>query len=368
MEAPMSCPPSIHWLSHAQPDCQSDEDRDHLRVCPACAARADAIAPLASFEFKLPASPPWDADLRSTPLFEEGFIASSQSPATGEVWLSAPSFQMNTQPAIYENLDRMMFVVLDANICKAGTHWVDVAPIWGDVELASEADVLIEPEHSTLDRPLRFQPQRQLLMAYQQLERKVGEIVQDAFAELLKSIRGNLDASWRGTPYDGPYDPRIGPDRWIGELIERLREPYAAAMTQATATIASTVAADQRSDALADVIALNRQLEMVSDSHHFALAAQHGGRPQVLHLYDDCKRVEVFVRIDMLSDAVSVVVENLLERWVRNVDLLLELREGHTLSVGNLDIGKYDAGLANASTLKDIHGAFLRPAEQCRAR
>jgi hypothetical protein len=367
MEAPMSCPSSIHWLSHSQPDCQSDEDRDHLRVCPACAARADAIAPLASFEFELPASPPWDVDLGSTPLLEEQFVVSSQSPARGEVWLSAPSFHINTQPAIYENLDRMMFVVIDADIRKAGTQWVDVAPIWGDVELASDADVLIEPEHSTLDRPLRFQPQRQLLMAYQQLERKVGEIVQDAFGELLDSIRGTIDASWRGTPYDGPYDPRIEPDRWIGELIERLREPYAVAMAQATDTIASTVA-DRRSDALADVIALNRKLEVISDSHQFALAAQHGGRPQVLHLYDDCERVDVFVRIDMLSDAVSVIVKNLLDGWIQNVDLLLELREGHKVSVENLDIGEYDAGLANASTLKDIHGAFLRPAEQSRAR
>jgi hypothetical protein len=208
----------------------SAED-EHLKACPACCARVDALAPTAGLTLNLAGvqhggrlstsmkMPPLRLPDADAPTFTQ------IKPSKGEIWLSAHEFSF--PDVTYQDLDSVMVVVLDSNICEAGMQWVDVAPISGEPERASDLDVVFEREHTTLQMPLYAQPRRQLVMAFQQLQRKVGEVLEEAYHVLCAASEGRpVDESWLGTPYDGPYDPRIEADRYVEKVLERLREPY----------------------------------------------------------------------------------------------------------------------------------------------
>lgn len=364
MDAPMSCPPATSWLASLQADQLSSSEREHLQECPACRARVHAIRETAPVHLELPQDAPW-VQQAAPVTFKLGSYP-ALAPSRGEVWLSAPSLSFGGHS--YQDLDKLMFVVLDTDVCDAGRRWVDVAPIWPDVELAGEADVILAPHHSTLNAPLRFQPKRQLLMALEQLERKVGQVVEDALQILLAAAAGGeVDAAWRGTPYSGPYDPRVELDRWTSEILDRLREPYAQALADAEQAIERADPAEHLAQ-LAELIPLKARIESISDSHRFQLAAEKGGRSQALHVYDEQSRVDVLVSVDVLRSVVHVLVRNLLADWVQAVELLLEVRDGHMIAVPDLRVGEHDVHDPYATALKEIAGAYIRTTRAPDAR
>jgi hypothetical protein len=357
----MSCPSTIHWLSTLQDGVRSSADDEHLQCCLACSSRLDALRGTAELTFNLPEDDAWRAQTH-VPLrlpSPETLSFTEIKPSRGEIWLSAPSF--SCQHVHYEDLDSVFFVVLDSSICEAGRQWVDVAPISPEPERAGDLDIVLEPTHTTLQMPLYAQPRRQLVMAFEQLERKVGEVLKDAMQVLDDAAAGRpTDASWLGTPYDGLYDPRIEADLYLESVLERLREPYAQALSEAEEAIVHRASHELEGE-LAQLIPLTMSFEAPPDSRQYALAAKpRGGQPDILHVADEAHRLDAYLSIDVTRDLVRVTVAHMLAEWVRAVALLVRRRDGKVLTLDQLEIGEHTLGPADAHGLQFIEHVYLR--------
>ncbi len=255
----MKCPDLFHWLDWLEAGELDGFERDHLRECRACAARLSELRATALLRM----DPPDGLHFGASKNHMTAYV--SAPPATGDIWLSSTSYAYDNE-YVYENVDQLMFVVLNQNVCEHGHRWCDVAPLVLNTEQANDLDLVLEPEHSTLNMPLVLQPRRQLLMAYEQLDRKVGEVVNDFLDLVQQAVQGDLDARMTGIPYESAFDPRLEDEGYVSDLVERLRRPYALAMQQAEEVVREAVHSGQ----LATVIPLIYELRQ---TQHHALAA-----------------------------------------------------------------------------------------------
>lgn len=332
------------WLEAGEPQ---DESGQHITDCAVCSATAAAQRHTV------------DADAQWQPQIAEalgkahdvfGSYAPSE-PAPADIWLSSPYFEFGN--AEYRDLDRLMFVVLDDTICEAGKRWVDVLPIWPDADLASDFDVVLSPTHTSLGLDLRAQPAQQLVLAYEQLERKVGEVFEEAFAALLAALRGEVGLEWRGTPYDGAQDWRLAFDGWLDAVLRTLRAPYEQALAQADAALRSAEHGHTK------LIPLVRHFGDLSDTHEMALAAR-GRRREPPVWIDETKCFEARLSVELGTGLLAVAVNRVLSDWVRSVAVQVHFTDGFTTEA----ILEQAPGIAHAKaqghTEQEIDSVFIK--------
>jgi hypothetical protein len=347
-----SCPDPLDWLSWLEAGRPETEQSEHLKTCRACAARVQAIESTADLQFtEVPALS--HANTGSSYLGNYGL----GDPRKADVWLSASSFTYSDTCG-YTDLDRHMFVVMDETVCEAGRRWVDVLPLWLDTDLASDADLLLAPEWSTFNLPLRAQPQRQLMLAWEQLEAKVGEVIEDAFQLLMAGVKGEAPLEHRGVAYEGPADWRLEMDARVAALLERLREPYEEALAQA----GQAVAAASASGDLGQLVELTAKWIDESDSHEYLLAAKARDVWKLLMLIDnEADRFEAQVKVNVATDRLHLSVRNVKRDWAERVKVLIEFEDG---GVTEKVFDSTDADVyldAAGHTTRQIAKAFVEP-------
>jgi hypothetical protein len=157
-----------------------------------------------------------------------------KQPTRGEFWFSAPRFELNFGPIdgangatfSYEDVDRVLLLVVDGQIEEDDLAWLDVVPVLSDVERATETDLVFTERESSLGAPWRALFAHQMKVAQPQLDTCVGSLSTVGVATLLAALEGMSEDSRWGTPLQDPFDPRAWLDRDFDSLLVRLRTPW----------------------------------------------------------------------------------------------------------------------------------------------
>jgi hypothetical protein len=248
-----------------------------------------------------------------------------RSPTRGDIWWSAASYK---GPASYEELDRMAFVVLD-HFEEAEEKWVDAAPIWHDVDLANDMDLVFEVKHTSLESPLRVQLRREVTLAYAQFEEKLGEVRREGMELIDAALAGNADLDVFGTAYDGPDDWRLLEDTWAPRLVEKLQGPYFATLDRVAKAV-SEGDPEQKMEVAPLVVALRARLVDLprSADHEFALAAATGPRRKVIRLEMEEPTFAADLRAELMRGVLEVEIREVAASWLGQLELLIGLNDG----------------------------------------
>jgi len=250
-----------------------------------------------------------------------------ERPGRGEIWWSAPSYD---GPAGYEERDRMLFVVLDESHA-VDRSWFGVAPIWPDVDLANELDLVLDPSATTLGFPARVQLRRRITLAWEQLEQKLGEVEARGLELIDAALRGEADLDYFGIPYESEHDWRIAADRWAAELVAELQGPYFAALHEAEGAIDEAAAAAPGK--LGEIIPLmGRRGERAPGGHEFPLAAAGEGRQQVIEISAEQVDLRGYLWPNVLRGALELHIDRVASDWWKAVELRVGLSDGHSVS------------------------------------
>lgn len=249
-------------------------------------------------------------------------------PERGEIWWSSPSV---AGPASYEGCDRMLFVVLDSEEA-VDRSWFDVAPIWPDADLANELDLVLGADDTTLEWPARVQLRRQLILAWEQLEEKMGEVKAHGLELIDAAARGELGLESFGIPYESEHDWRIAADRWAAGVVAQLQGPYFAALEAAGDAIER--AGEEAPEELADVVSLlaERARRAREEDHEFALAADDRAQKDVLEISVGQPPLLGYLWPNAQRDALELHLERVAGAWWKSVELLVGLKDGRTIS------------------------------------
>jgi hypothetical protein len=318
----MICLSTVDWLERIRSSALDEEAEAHLAICPRCRSIVQELQSQAD----LGGSP---SDL---PLDEAVFFPIAElygDPKPGEIWWSASSYD---GPAGYINLDRLLFVVLDEAFSEADRDWVGVAPLWPDVEMASDNDLVLEPHHSDLGMPLRVQVTRQIVVEFEQLDRRLSHLVDEGWQLIEQTLAGEVDAIHTGVPFEGAHDWRLEFDRHIGELIETLQQPYYAAIARAEKAIQEAIECGNEGE----LISLEWTLEALQreTQSQLALAAKET-QPTLEGLRvwaHDPELFDAHLFVEVARDALLVLVHKVRHDWLREVELLIRFNDGWEFS------------------------------------
>jgi hypothetical protein len=343
-----SCPQPLDWLDWIETGRPHDERAEHLPVCAACPQRVSLLEPVRDLQLgPPPAAPVYEPYLRAY---------QRAAPRKADVWFSAPAFSYNATCG-YEDLDRLMFVVLDESICEAGRRWLDVVPLWPDTDLAADSDLVLQADHSSLQMPLRAQPHRQLMMAYEQLDQKVGEVFDQAMSMLIEAVAGRLDPELAGPPYEGAADWRLQLDDWGAALVEQLRQPYLQALADASEAVEEAASQGR----LAEVVRLMPRRQTRAEGQRMAWAARSVNLHEQLQLADDAGTVEAWVMVDLANDLLLITMEKLESELAERLELLIEFKDGSSASAVFPALERKVALPASGHTDEQIYRGLLRP-------
>jgi len=251
----------------------------------------------------------------------------AKRPGRGEIWWSAPSYP---GPAGYEQLDRMMFVVLDESDSLDRT-WFGVAPVWPDTDLANELDLILKPGMTTLGLPARLQLRRRITLAWEQLEAKMGEVAAKGMELIEAAQERDADLDSFGIAYESEHDWRIAADRWAAELVAELQGPYFAALQEVEDAVRD--AGEDPHEELADVLPLSaRRAARAVEDHEFPLAASDRGQKEVFEVCLDQPEMRGYLWPNLQRVTLEFHVERVAEGWWKSVELLVGLDDGRSLT------------------------------------
>jgi hypothetical protein len=341
----MECPDLFQWADWLSADTADDENEAHLRQCAGCAARVGALRGTVNVELPIHDHGTLTADI----CFESYPYA---PPSVGDVWLSARNYSWDG--GSYRDLDQLMFVVVNENVCEQGRRWLDVAPLSTNVELATDRDLVFQTHHSTLNMQLACLPHHQLYLAWEQFDSKVGEIVEDAFNVLVRSLSATAPAEWTGTAYDSAYDPRLDVEQQFLGVVERLREPYLSSLNDAVRAIE----ASPENTAGEDLQLFIPLLHELRHQQAAALAAASRAASEALLLYDEAHLFEAKLQIDVFTDLLRVEIAKLQDQWIDSICLMVKFAGDHVVAAP-LRHGTLEFGPADAHGLREISEVWL---------
>ncbi len=249
-------------------------------------------------------------------------------PARGDIWWTASSFE---GPAGYEEIDRLPFVILD-DFVETGREWIDAAPLWHDVDLANEVDIVFEPHCTTLEMPLRFQLRRQITLAFEQFEDKLGEVREEGLEMIDAAKRGDLPLEHLGIAYENPSDWRLAADQWTAGLIATLQGPYFAALQQAEEAVSeSEVGAGDLTPLFIHFEARLRH-HASHAGHEFALAAAKGGsQKKMVELCATEHQLFALLWANAVKGVLELEVQRVAEEFLSSLQVVVGLKSGDSV-------------------------------------
>ena len=314
------CPLPVDWLDYLS-GTGDDELATHLVGCRSCRAL------VASLEQEMVIPDDWSAAFagRTDATWSEERPARAEQ---REFWFSAPSFTMTyhaadvasgdliTRTFSYEDVDRVLLLVVSHSDDDHINGWHDVVPVLSDIERASDTDLLIGVDHNTLGTSLRALFAHQYKVTRDQLDARVGTLTADGADLLNAALAGTVPDECWGIPLEGPDDERARLDDELEEALLRLRTPWALALgdPETVAGAPPTPAPDMPADPFGDYIAtvldfVPREWEDTADRALAAAATETPGD-----------------RVWELTAPNLHVVATLENDWDGNGDLLFRVR------------------------------------------
>jgi hypothetical protein len=250
-------------------------------------------------------------------------------PVRGDIWWTASSFE---GPAGYEEVDRLPFVILD-DFEDADREWIDAAPLWHDVDLANEVDIVFEPHCTTLEMPLRFQLRRQITLAFEQFEDKLGEVREEGLEMIDAAKRGDLPLEHLGIAYEDPNDWRLIADQWIAELIATLQGPYFAALQQADDAVSEAGFAG--ADLTPLFIHFDARLKHLAPraDHEFALAAAKGAsQRKMVELCATEHQLFALLWANAVKGVLELEIQRVADEFLSSLQVVVGLKSGESVA------------------------------------
>jgi hypothetical protein len=284
----MDCPLPIDWLDHLEGR-ESEVDLDaHLADCPRCQA---LVAELREQSVGVELAPYSGSALEDAPCWQE---QERPQVAVGEVWLTRAELANN-----YANLWRQIVLVV-AKRDEFDQTWFSVAPLTTETEVATNTDLLLNRDDTTLAVPLALQFRLQTPVAREQLDRYLGETTASGRELLSEALAGSLSSDHFGTPLTRANDRRLRRTSATRELMATLAGVYGRALVAAEGAQSVNEADDPVAAAAADLVVKEaaRAKEATGEE-----SAHEGGRLLVFEL----KRVRPSVPGRLLELAAASV-------------------------------------------------------------
>lgn len=225
-----TCPLPVDWLDYIQGPGDTTMTR-HLEDCGSCRTL------LTHLQSEQPTSTGWAAPFlgATDAVWTEDRPA---KPAPAEFWFSAPNFEPShamfagagasvDNVFSYRNVDRALVLIIDAPVeTHDTTYWLDVVPVLSDIEAATDTDLLLTTEESTLGSPWRAVFAHQCKVTTAQLDTRVGALTDIGAATLTDALEGTVGEDRWGVALQGPDDPRARLDEHLEQAFLRLRTPW----------------------------------------------------------------------------------------------------------------------------------------------
>jgi hypothetical protein len=209
-----NCPPAIDWMGYLAGN-QPPTKEEHLEACPSCRAVIEGLKHQGAEQIRFGN---WMSriDIHSYRPWTE---TKPGEPTVGQIWFSAPSFSSHGYS--YKNVDRIPLLILEqADFQLGNLSWFNVAPVWTDIENASQTDLVLETEDTDLGGSLRVLFHLQTVVTHEQLDFCVGGLSMSGTDLLTDILAGHFPTGRFGAPFDNETDPRVVSADWIEEIVK----------------------------------------------------------------------------------------------------------------------------------------------------
>lgn len=314
----MRCPLPIDWLEFIESG-GPETLAAHLDECPSCQT---LVASLRS-SGDLGDLGDWlsKVDLTQAVVWQPQSIETLRF---GQLVLNASGY--SGEDADYDDVPRLLFLVLDDWREIGGRHWRAVAPADTDVENASSTDLLLNADETSLGVRLRILFSLQTFLAEEQLDEQVGALTNAGEEVVREALASELDEVRFGLALEGPDDERLATDGETEAVVRLLRTPFFAAADREAAPEREVDVAAGRPEWEGSGELLVFNLDWVrARGEQLALAAKTGAEDvvAVASLKSDLGEIEGHLRYELMRDMLLFVVDRL-EGW-REAEIKLVL-------------------------------------------
>lgn len=222
----MDCPLPIDWLDYLE---QGDDDANvdlvaHLEGCRRCQLliedlrRQSVGVELDGYQGvaleMLKAFPRWREEERS-------------EISVGDIWLTRGEFD-----DAYADLPRQIVLVIGERE-EFDKRWLSVAPLTTETETATNSDLLLSVDDTTLEVPLAVQFRAQTPLLKEQLASYLGTTTESGRELLAGALAGTLERGRFGAGIASALDRRLRRIEETRELMVTLARVYSDALSQA---------------------------------------------------------------------------------------------------------------------------------------
>jgi hypothetical protein len=216
----IKCPPAIDWMDYLAGK-QLPAKEEHLGGCPSCQAVIESLKRNRTDQIRFGN---WMSglDIHSYHPWTE---TKPSEPTVGQIWFSSPTFSSHGYS--YKNVDRIPWLILEQTDSRLGNlSWFNVAPVWTDIENASQTDLVLETEDTSLGGSFRVLFHLQTVVAHEQLHSCVGRLSVPGVDLVTEVLAAHFPPDRFGVPFDDETDPRIVSADWIEEIAKILGSFY----------------------------------------------------------------------------------------------------------------------------------------------
>jgi hypothetical protein len=284
----MDCPLPIDWLDYLEGRESESDLSAHLADCRRC---QELVAELREQSVGVELAPYSGGALEDAPRWQE---QDRPRVAVGDVWLTKADLASS-----YADLWRQIVLVV-AKREEFDQTWFSVAPLTTETEVATNTDLLLDRDDTTLAIPLALQFRLQTPVAREQLDRYLGETTATGRELVSEALAGSLSGDHFGAPLTRANDRRLRRVSETRELMATLASVYGQALVAAEEAQAANEADDPVAAAAPDFVVKQaaRAKEAAGEE-----TAHEGGRLLVFEL----KRVRPSVPGRLLELAAASV-------------------------------------------------------------
>lgn len=209
------CPLPIDWLDYVESGRREPALTTHLQVCLSCQSLVGGLSATGRPRLAGYSTVAWRPQARP-------------EAKRGDIWITTSSFE--APDVSYHGMDRLFLVVLGSATEIGPEHWYHVMPLWTDVELADDRDLILFSGDNTLDSEWRVFGALQGLVHRSQLEGWVGELTVSGRTYFDEYFSGAISLDRIGTRILDDSDPRLHAAEWVSMTMDAIQQGAVALM------------------------------------------------------------------------------------------------------------------------------------------